>query len=505
MASASSAREAFSRASSARCTSVSALKRCSSPSKTVSFCHCCSLCCLRVRRSSSKSARSRLSSSCRFCNIFARSSAEARRTRRSEASSSAARCALEASCSSTCSLLTRASCSSACRWWWELSRCETCCSTDFRRLSRSWSDCRRILSSSLLMQEVISSFISSIFRNWSSRISSSVCSADSLVRSLLFRSSISCCSFFLSSCSTACSSLTFSCRSLMHSECLCRICSSELCSWSMRFTFALFLTASIFWAKVMVLTVSSTFASSGPTFAIRRARALPPRQSRRSIVKAESRCPCPSPMFMLFTTVPRELRTRLMPMACRLLRSSLASSAACTFFRLSEPARSTSMSFPRCTMGSPVPFRSAMLSIDSMKRQWDLDEQQFRFVSMNLHRCCPRCSTSHISSGVRMGTRRKFSQTNEWGFRGSCFTSSLRSSSSARRSRSCSRVPSSEYTSRNEASTAKTSPCRERSRMYSKMRRDTRCTMPAVGTSRSFAASCGGPVIVYVLPLPVTP
>mmetsp|Transcript_73948 Transcript_73948/g.228502 ORF Transcript_73948/g.228502 Transcript_73948/m.228502 type:complete len:295 (-) Transcript_73948:1298-2182(-) len=164
-ASASSARAAVRRASSARWTSASALLLCSSPSTAESFCHCNSLCCRRLLRSSSKPLRSFFSSSCLSCSIFARSSAEARRTRRSEASSSAARCAYTACWTSACSLSTRASCSSAWRWWWELSRWETCCSTDFLKLSRSIIDCLRILSSSLVMVVAISSFISSIFWN----------------------------------------------------------------------------------------------------------------------------------------------------------------------------------------------------------------------------------------------------------------------------------------------------------------------------------------------------
>mmetsp|Transcript_61674 Transcript_61674/g.175179 ORF Transcript_61674/g.175179 Transcript_61674/m.175179 type:complete len:307 (-) Transcript_61674:270-1190(-) len=303
--------------------------------------------------------------------------------------------------------------------------------------------CFRILSSSLLMVEVISSLISSIFRNWSSRMSSNVFSADSLVSNLVFRSSISFCSFLLSSCSTACSSLTFSCSSLMHSECLCRICRSELCSWSILLTLALFFTDIIFWAKLSVLTDSSTLSSSAPMLAMSRARAFPPRQSRRSMVKAESRCPCPRPMFMLWTTVPSEVSTRLMPMACRFLSSSSASFAAWTFLRLSEPARSTSMSLPRCTSCSPVALLSARLSMVSMKRQWDLEDWQFRVVSMNVQRCLPAASTSHSSSGFRIGTLRRFSQTKDWGFSGSCFTSSLLSSSVSK-SRSCSLVPSGE-------------------------------------------------------------
>mmetsp|Transcript_63680 Transcript_63680/g.205172 ORF Transcript_63680/g.205172 Transcript_63680/m.205172 type:complete len:564 (+) Transcript_63680:185-1876(+) len=441
--SASSVFRAPRRASSWRCTSDSALNFWSSPSTLVSFCHCCSLCIRRFRRSSSKSARSFLSSSCLSCSIFARSSAEARRTFRSEASSSAARCAFTDSWISTWSLAMRVSCSSAARWWFVLSRCETCFSTDFRRLSRSMRDWRRILSSSLLMVLVISSFISSILRNWSSRISSKDFSADSFVSSLVLSSSISCCSFLRSSCSSACSSFTLSCKSLMHSECLWRICSRELCSWLMRFTLARFLTAIIFWAKVSVFTDSSTFSSSGPRLAMSRALALPPRQSFRSIVSAESRCPWPRPMFKLLTTVPREVKTRLMPMACRLLKSSLASSTACTFLRLSEPARSTSMSLPRCTTGSRVPFFSERLSTESINRQWDLEEWQFRLVSMKVQRCWPNLRTSHISSGARIGTRRRFSQMKDCAFRGSGFTSSF-GSSSARRSRSCSRVPSGE-------------------------------------------------------------
>mmetsp|Transcript_72910 Transcript_72910/g.165348 ORF Transcript_72910/g.165348 Transcript_72910/m.165348 type:complete len:225 (-) Transcript_72910:663-1337(-) len=224
------------------------------------------------------------------------------------------------------------------------------------------------------MVEVISSRISSIFLNWSSRISSRVASADSLVSSLVFRSSISCCNFLRSSCSVACSSLTLSCRSRMQSECLWRICSRELCSWPMRLMVVLFLTAIIFWANVRVLVVSSTYSASGPMFATRRARALPPRQSFRSIVSAESRCPCPRPTFRLWTTVPRELRTMLMPMACRRRKSSSASLAADTFFRLSEPARSTSMSFPRWTWVSLAPFFSERLSTESMKMQWEREE-----------------------------------------------------------------------------------------------------------------------------------
>mmetsp|Transcript_19621 Transcript_19621/g.59138 ORF Transcript_19621/g.59138 Transcript_19621/m.59138 type:complete len:243 (-) Transcript_19621:1437-2165(-) len=112
-ASASSARAAFKRASSPRWTSASALHLCSSPSTVESFCHCCSLCCRRFLRSSSKLLRSRLSSSCLSWSIFARSSADARRTRRSPASSSADLCIWTASWTSACSLITRASCSSA--------------------------------------------------------------------------------------------------------------------------------------------------------------------------------------------------------------------------------------------------------------------------------------------------------------------------------------------------------------------------------------------------------
>mmetsp|Transcript_81357 Transcript_81357/g.209434 ORF Transcript_81357/g.209434 Transcript_81357/m.209434 type:complete len:229 (-) Transcript_81357:209-895(-) len=227
----------------------------------------------------------------------------------------------------------------------------------------------RIFSSSLLMACVISSRIWSIFLNCSSRISSRVFSADSFVMSLLLSSSISWWSLSLTSCSSSRESLTFSCRMRMHSECRCLICNRELWSWPTRFTLATFLTAIICCANTSVFTDSSALSSSGPMLAMSRARALPPRQSRSSMVSTESRCPCASPMFILLTTVPRDVRTRLMPIACFLLSSSSVSEAACTFLRLSEPARSTSMSLPRLQLGSLPAPPSERLSTVSMKRQ----------------------------------------------------------------------------------------------------------------------------------------
>mmetsp|Transcript_65513 Transcript_65513/g.192125 ORF Transcript_65513/g.192125 Transcript_65513/m.192125 type:complete len:234 (-) Transcript_65513:594-1295(-) len=233
----------------------------------------------------------------------------------------------------------------------------------------------------------------------------------------------------------------------MRMQSLCRffICISELWSWAILLTLAKFLMAIICCANVRVLTVSPMLASSGPMLAMSRARALPPRQSLSSMVSAESRCPCERPMFMLLTTVLREERTRLMPIACFLLSSSSASEAACTFLRLSEPARSTSISLPRRHLASLAPRSPAgeRLSTESMRMQCDLEEWQFREVSMKVQRLWPCASTSHSSSGVRIGTLRRLSQTKAWLFAGSCFTSSFRSSSVSR-SMSCSRVPSPE-------------------------------------------------------------
>mmetsp|Transcript_64220 Transcript_64220/g.168081 ORF Transcript_64220/g.168081 Transcript_64220/m.168081 type:complete len:232 (+) Transcript_64220:508-1203(+) len=206
----SAALAAPSLASSWRWTSASALKRWRSPSTWVSLAHCVSLCDLRCFRSSSKSERSRRSSSCLVCSILARSSADAIFTRSSFTSPSAARCTLRASWRLSWTLETLAWYSASFFCCAELSRCDTCCSTDCRRLSRSCKDCFRILSSSLLMAFVISSRISSIFSNCSSRIWSRVFSADSFVSSLLLRSCISCWSLSRASCSSSRESLTFS-------------------------------------------------------------------------------------------------------------------------------------------------------------------------------------------------------------------------------------------------------------------------------------------------------
>mmetsp|Transcript_82894 Transcript_82894/g.208904 ORF Transcript_82894/g.208904 Transcript_82894/m.208904 type:complete len:276 (+) Transcript_82894:1301-2128(+) len=245
-----------------------------------------------------------------------------------------------------------------------------------------------------------------------------------------------------------------------------------------------------------------------------KARALPPRQSFSNIVRALERKPAlllSKPAFKLLTTAPRCVNTRLMPIACLRRTSSLASSAAMTFFKLSEPARSTRTSFPRRTRGSggpddedepgvgpsaPAAARSAALSAAAMrstvtmKRQWDLEERRFLVVSRTWHLRRPASSTSQSSHGDAMGTFVSPSQEKARGLSGSCRTSSRGaapvtlapgpglSSASERRSTSNSRLPSEGQISRKDASTEKTSPNSALSRTNSNSRRAARWAIP---------------------------
>mmetsp|Transcript_46046 Transcript_46046/g.127932 ORF Transcript_46046/g.127932 Transcript_46046/m.127932 type:complete len:324 (+) Transcript_46046:886-1857(+) len=323
--------------------------------------------------------------------MLRRSSAEASFTRKPAFSSSATRRALTASSWLACIFTMRASWSSFCRW---LCSSVTVC----RKLSMSPMDWRRIFSSSWLMDCAISSRSCCIFWWWSCFMLSKVSSADSLVSKRLLSSSISFFSFSRSS-SPALRSSSFAsvARIRMQSAWRWRICMMALWSCRILFTLATFFTAIICCAKDSVLTDSAKLSCSGPMFAINRALALPPRQSCSNMVRAESRWPWDNPMFMLFTTVPREVSTRLIPIACCLLNSSWPSEAACTRLMLSDPARSTKTSLPRRTRGSPGRSAcSTRLSMVSVKRQWEREEQQFRVVSMYVQRFRPAFKTSHI-------------------------------------------------------------------------------------------------------------
>mmetsp|Transcript_59755 Transcript_59755/g.192300 ORF Transcript_59755/g.192300 Transcript_59755/m.192300 type:complete len:241 (+) Transcript_59755:846-1568(+) len=226
-----------------------------------------------------------------------------------------------------------------------------------RNSSSSLTDCSWRSANLLAMTCVISVRNSSIFLPCSACIFSSVSVTVSLVKIRPFRVWTSCWSFCHSSFSLPSASapvLELSCSRWMHSKCRWRICTRLLWLLSMKVAFSTFRTCIIFWAKPSVMNVSLHQSASGPMFAMSIARAEPPRQSRSNIVRAEFLNPAAFwfPAFRLLTTAPKFDKTRLMPIACRLLNSSSVSLAATTFFKLSEPARSTSMSLPRLTGAS---------------------------------------------------------------------------------------------------------------------------------------------------------
>mmetsp|Transcript_6904 Transcript_6904/g.15622 ORF Transcript_6904/g.15622 Transcript_6904/m.15622 type:complete len:255 (-) Transcript_6904:392-1156(-) len=249
-----------------------------------------------------------------------------------------------------------------------------------RICSMSLTDCSCMLFSLLVITSVISMRMSSIFLFCSACICLSVSVAVSFVSSFPFSSFTSCWIFCNSSSCLLPSSAPESVNIWMHSMCRCRICTMWLSFFSMKVAFSTFFTCIIFCANVSVMKVSVHHSDSGPMFAMRRARAVPPRQSRRSIVSAEFLKPAPvwAPAFRLLTTAPRCVSTRLMPMACRLRSSSSPSLLAATFFRLSEPARSTSTSFPTLTRESSFSLRHSTVT---QNRQWDREEWQLREVS----------------------------------------------------------------------------------------------------------------------------
>mmetsp|Transcript_32670 Transcript_32670/g.98751 ORF Transcript_32670/g.98751 Transcript_32670/m.98751 type:complete len:586 (+) Transcript_32670:322-2079(+) len=474
-------------ASSAFITSISAFARCRSVSAPMSFCHCCSACCLSSRRSSSNAPRSLRSSSCLAWSIFARSSTHASLTRNSEASSSAALrplTALSNFSDRSCTWAARSSavfCCCVVLMWF------TVCSMDCLRLFKSWRECCLIFWSSSVMVCATSVRIWSIRFICSSRIVPRVSSADSRVSKRLFRSSISFRSRERCSCSSSWLAVTLSCRIRMHSDCRCFICSSVLVPRGCAATAARAVAgclSAIRCAKRRVFAVSSRSLASGPMFATKSVLPLPPMQSRRSDSRDD-----------------RESRPAVASVS-RLDRTAALRGVAAS--PVSEPARSASTSLPRSTAASADPGWSARLSMESVSTQC----AAAAFTpsgprSRASRRRCPARRDSHSSSGLRMGTFLSPSHMAASGFSKSCFTSSGVPSSDSR-SKSSSVEPAPGHTSTKEASTEKTSPCTERSRMNSKIRVATRCATPASCGSGDRAAS-GGPNIVCVFPAPVTP